>query len=108
MARRDDLTLTLPGIPGRPGRPSSGQAKSAAVRQAAYRARVNLFISRAGVPPLESLSEDQRAALVASVVDGLTVVQRVQLASLVTKKAQFLVRRLLDSVPLDVEQGAQA
>lgn len=37
--RKDDLTDELPGVPKRRGRPATGQALSAAERQARYRAR---------------------------------------------------------------------
>lgn len=37
--QKDEVTATLPGIPRPRGRPSTGQAKSAAARKAAQRAR---------------------------------------------------------------------
>lgn len=40
MARRDDLTLDLPGVARRRGRPASGKAQTSAQRQAAYRKRL--------------------------------------------------------------------
>lgn len=39
MARRDSLTMELPGLKRRVGRPATGKAKSNAQRQAAYRTR---------------------------------------------------------------------
>jgi len=39
MARRDTLTMELPGVPKRRGRPATGKAKTGAQRQAAYRQR---------------------------------------------------------------------
>lgn len=38
-AKQDTRTANLPGIPRRPGRPATGNAKSNAERQAAYRQR---------------------------------------------------------------------
>lgn len=40
MARKDDLTLPLPGIKRPVGRPRSGKAQTPAQRQAAYRKRL--------------------------------------------------------------------
>lgn len=40
MARRDELTLDLPGVARRRGRPASGKAQTPAQRQAAYRKRL--------------------------------------------------------------------
>lgn len=40
MARKDDVTLELPGVSKRPGRPSSGRALSGAERQREYRERL--------------------------------------------------------------------
>jgi hypothetical protein len=45
MARKDDLTLDLPGIARRVGRPCTGKAKTGAQRQAAYMARKRAGIS---------------------------------------------------------------
>lgn len=39
MARKDDVTMELPGIKKRPGRPRTGKAKSDAARAKAYRQR---------------------------------------------------------------------
>lgn len=39
MARRDSLTMELPGLKRRVGRPATGKAKTNAQRQAAHRAR---------------------------------------------------------------------
>lgn len=46
MARRDDLTLDLPGVARRRGRPATGKAKTGAQRQKAYRQRQKQLASR--------------------------------------------------------------
>lgn len=40
MARKDDVTIQLPGVPRRPGRPSTGKALDNAARSKAKRDRL--------------------------------------------------------------------
>jgi len=40
MARKDNVTVELPGLPPRRGRPATGKAKSGAERQRAYRKKL--------------------------------------------------------------------
>jgi len=50
MARRDNLTMELPGIKKRPGRPATGKAKTGAQRMREYRARVLALRSQGFLP----------------------------------------------------------
>lgn len=45
MARRDSLTMELPGLKRRVGRPATGKAKTGAQRQAAYLKRKKAELS---------------------------------------------------------------
>lgn len=71
MARRDNVTMELPGIARRRGRPATGKAKPASVRQAAYRRRrqeekadpAEFVLLVTKYPALLSLTADQIRAI---------------------------------------------